>query len=101
MPESGPICDLGFMAKRPPSPPAAPVPVPLRAIFGANLKAARIKAGLKQADLATAASVTQAYISHVEGGARNLTFDVAEVLASTVGYSVRDLLKPTKQKPRS
>ena len=29
------------------------------------------------------------------------TFDVAEVLASTVGYSVRDLLKPPKQNPRS
>jgi DNA-binding XRE family transcriptional regulator len=100
LPESGPICDLGFMAKRLPSPPAEPVPVPLRATFGANLKAARIKAGLKQADLASVANITQAYVSQIEAGTGNVSLDLAETLSAAVGRLTLDLLKPPRPRSR-
>lgn len=75
------------------------MPESLRALFGSNLKAARIKAGLSQKDLGAAVGIAQAYVSQVEAGGRNIGLDLAEALAGAVGKSVRDLLKPSRSRP--
>ena len=80
------------MPRRPPSPPA-PLPESQRALFGANLRAERVRARLTQKDLSAATGLTQAYISQVESGVSNITLDAMEKLAEAVGKPVRDLLK--------
>ena len=47
-----------------------PNPDDLVAIFGANLKTARMKAGLTQAQLAKAAGTSPVYLSQIERGER-------------------------------
>ena len=64
----------------------------LVAIFGANLKAARLKAGLTQAQLAAGAGLLQQYVSLVESGKQNVTLTTAQVLAKVVNRDVRTLL---------
>ena len=60
--------------------------------FGRNLQAARKALGLKQADLAQSLGVTKGYISHVEVGKENLTFDAAARLANAVGRRLPEML---------
>lgn len=82
------------MAKRPPSPLAEPVPESLRELFGANLRRERERQGVLQKDLADAAGVSQGFLSLIESTGRNVTLDIAERLATSLGVEVRDLLKP-------
>lgn len=65
--------------------------------FGANLKVARQKMGLTQAQLAEAAGLLQQYISLVESGKQNVTIATANDLANVVNCDVRDLLAPLKK----
>jgi transcriptional regulator with XRE-family HTH domain len=84
------------MARRPlREPPKSDEPVPddLRTVFGQNLRAARIKAGLTQAQLAERTSLTQQYVSWVEAGHSNITLGTMTVLARVVGEDVRALLR--------
>lgn len=62
------------------------------ATFGANLKAARLKAGLTQVQLAERAGLLQQYISLVESGKQNVTLTTAQTLAKVVNRDVRILL---------
>ena len=62
--------------------------------FGANLKAARLKMGLTQAQLADAAGLLQQYVSLVESGKQNVTLTTAKALAKVVNKDVRMLLTP-------
>jgi transcriptional regulator with XRE-family HTH domain len=64
------------------------------ATFGANLKAARLKMGLTQAQLADAAGLLQQYVSLVESGKQNVTLTTAKTLAKVVNRDVRMLLTP-------
>ena len=66
------------------------------ATFGANLKAARLKMGLTQAQLADAAGLLQQYVSLVESGKQNVTLTTAKALAKVVNRDVRILLTPPK-----
>ena len=66
------------------------------ASFGANLKAARLKAGLTQAQLADAAGLLQQYVSLVESGKQNVTLTTAQTLARVVNRDVRTLLTRAK-----
>jgi len=59
------------MGKRPPREPPkgnSPSRDDLQKIFGQNLRAVRIKAGLTQAQLADRTGLTQQYVSLVEAG---------------------------------
>jgi transcriptional regulator with XRE-family HTH domain len=62
--------------------------------FGANLKAARLKMGLTQAQLAEGAGLLQQYVSLVESGKQNVTLTTAKALAKVVNRDVTTLLKP-------
>ena len=66
----------------------------LRVTFGGNFKAARIKAGLTQTDIAGLTGIAQTYISSIECGKQNPTLDTLAVLAEAIGSDVRSLLKP-------
>src|SRR5215217_3260583 len=76
--------------------PPARAPSDLRARFGANLRAARLKARLTQAQLAAATGIRQTDISEIEGGARNTTLETMGRLAAALGIDVRKLLAPPK-----
>ena len=69
------------------------------ATFGANLKAARVKMGLTQAQLAEAAGLLQQYVSLVESGKQNVTLTTAQTLAKVVNRDVRMLV--TRPRSRS
>jgi transcriptional regulator with XRE-family HTH domain len=66
--------------------------------FGANLKAARMKIGLSQTDLAQAAGLLQQYVSLVESGKQNITLITAVALANAVDQDVTALL--ARPRPR-
>jgi transcriptional regulator with XRE-family HTH domain len=80
--------------------PAESNPDDLVAIFGANLKAARLKAGLTQGELAERAGLLQQYVSLVETGKQNVTLTTAKALADVVHQHVSDLLRRSAPKPR-
>jgi len=69
------------------------------ATFGANLKAARLKMNLTQAQLAEATGLLQQYVSLVESGRQNVTLTTAQVLAKAVNRDVRALLAPPTRRP--
>jgi len=69
------------------------------ATFGANLKAARLKMGLTQTQLAEATGLLQQYISLVESGRQNVTLTTAQVLATAVNRDVMALLAPPRRRP--
>jgi transcriptional regulator with XRE-family HTH domain len=61
-------------------------------IFGANVKAARLKLGLSQAQLAEQSGLLQQYVSLVELGKQNVTLVTAQAIAKVVGRNVSDML---------
>jgi transcriptional regulator with XRE-family HTH domain len=84
------------MRGRPPGePPKSDEPVSddLRTVFGKNLREARIKAGLTQAELADRTGLTQQYVSLVEAGHQNITIGTMTALARVVGHDVTTLLR--------
>jgi transcriptional regulator with XRE-family HTH domain len=91
------------MVSRPPrEPPKSDEPIPddLRSVFGENLRGARIKAGLTQAQLAERTSLTQQYVSLVEAGHQNITLGTMTALARVVGQDVRALLRKVRGRIR-
>ena len=70
----------------------------MRALFGANLRQARLKAKLTQTDVEQRTGIRQHYISEIENGVRNLTLDTMTTLAQAIGTDIRALLKrPSKR----
>jgi DNA-binding XRE family transcriptional regulator len=67
--------------------PSLEVNLPCRtsAIFGQNLRRARLRARLTQGDLARRTGLKQQYISLIESGSQNVTILTADALASAVG----------------
>jgi transcriptional regulator with XRE-family HTH domain len=65
----------------------------LSAVFGANFREARLKAGLTQVEVAARTGIQQAYLSGIESGRKNLTLSTMVTLARIVGTDVRTLLK--------
>lgn len=62
------------------------------AIFGRNLRAARLQAGLKQSDMASLVGMTQQYLSAVEVGRQNIKLRTMALLAEVIGRPLADLL---------
>jgi transcriptional regulator with XRE-family HTH domain len=65
----------------------------LNRLFGQNLRAVRMKAGLSQKALAEAAGVTRTYLNQVEGGGRRISLEMADMLAKAVGAELTALLR--------
>jgi transcriptional regulator with XRE-family HTH domain len=80
--------------------PEVPNSDDLVAVFGANLKAARVKRGLTQAQLAERAGLLQQYVSLVETGKQNVTLTTAQALAKVVDQDVSDMLRRTTRRRR-
>ena len=70
-----------------------PIPDDSRSVFGANLRTARIKVGLTQAQLAERTGLTQQYVSWVEAGRANITLATMTSLARVVREDVSELLR--------
>ena len=62
------------------------------AVFGANLRAARLAAGRTQAEIAHAAGVSQNKLPPIEQGQIDVRLSTARKLARAVGGSLRDLV---------
>jgi len=58
-----------------------------------KLKAARIKRGLTQAQLAERSGLLQQYVSLVEQGKQNVTLTTAQTLARVLQEDVSDMLR--------
>src|SRR6185437_9616295 len=69
--------------------------------FGANLAAARLRAGLTQHELADLAGVTQSYISAVEHGAQNLTVQSMVDLSAAVREDMVEMMTGTRPAQRA
>lgn len=72
---------------------AKPIPT-AREIFARNLRRARRLKEVTQEGLALEAGVSRAYLSRVERGTINISFDSAEALSKAIGVSLRDLVDP-------
>jgi ribosome-binding protein aMBF1 (putative translation factor) len=68
-------------------------PGELQILFGANLKAARVKANLSQYELAAQTSLTQQYLSRIEKGRKNVTIRTMSTLSKVLGLEVSTLLQ--------
>jgi len=68
-------------------------PDDLFAIFGDNLKAARLRSGLKQSDVAEQIGLTQQRLSLIEAGNQNLTLRTMMRLAQVVNCDVGAMLQ--------
>ena len=66
----------------------------MRLLFDQNAKAARIKAGLSQADVAELTGIPQSRIFKIKLGRVNMTLETMMVLARAVGRDVRFLMTP-------
>ena len=69
-------------------------------VFGQHLKDARLKAGLKQSDVADRTGLTQQYLSLIEAGQQNITLKTMIFLAEVVGRDIHDLLRQVRETPR-
>ena len=87
-------------ASREPPKGNSPVRDDLATIFGQNLRAARIKADLTQAQLAERTGLTQQYVSLVEAGHQNITIDTMAALARAVGRDVSALIRERRDRIR-
>lgn len=59
---------------------------------GTNLRNARRRSGLTQADLAQIAGISQNYVAQIEGGTRAPSIRVMQSLAKAIGIQVSDLV---------
>jgi DNA-binding XRE family transcriptional regulator len=69
----------------------------LVAVFGENLRAARLRSDLTQAEIADRLGITQQYLSLIEKGRKNVTLRTMMALADVLGADVSDMLR----RPRS
>ncbi|WP_137718730.1 helix-turn-helix domain-containing protein [Methylobacillus flagellatus] len=68
----------------------------LRAVLAENIKTFRREKGFSQEELAEQCGLHRTYIGSVERHERNVTLSTLEVLASTLGVTVPDLLTQHK-----
>jgi transcriptional regulator with XRE-family HTH domain len=64
----------------------------IRAVLAESVRSYRNGKGLSQEKLAEKCGLHRTYIGSVERGERNVTLSTLEVLASTLGVSVPELL---------
>jgi DNA-binding XRE family transcriptional regulator len=65
----------------------------LLAVFGENLRMARLAANLNQVELANQTGLTQQYLSAIEAGQKNVTLRTMMKLAKVLGQDVSTMLQ--------
>jgi transcriptional regulator with XRE-family HTH domain len=65
-----------------------------RELLANNLRRLRAERGLSQEDLAFEANLHRTFVAHVERGARNISIDNIEKLASALKMQSHELLMP-------
>lgn len=64
----------------------------LKEIVGINLKYYRYKTGLSQEKFYTKLGLNYKYLSNVEQGKENISFDYLEILANKLNVDINDLI---------
>lgn len=67
--------------------------------FGVNLRAVRLQANLRQAEVAIRTGLTQQYLSLIEAGQQNVTIRTMALLAQVVDHDLLNLLKEVVEPP--
>lgn len=67
----------------------------IQAVFGTNLRIARLQRHLTLEEVATRSGTTFQYLSKVENGHANLTLAMSKRLAAAVGRSISSLMRPS------
>ena len=68
----------------------------MRKLVGENVRRVRLKKGLTQERFAEVSGFSQQYISSLEQGRRNPTVVTLYELATALGVSHMDLIRPTR-----
>jgi len=79
---------------------AETLPNDYKTIFAHNLRAARVRSGLTQAEIAKSAGVTPQYIQKIESGTENMTIDSMKRLAHIVDHNLLDMLSMEFSQPK-
>src|SRR3954451_4350139 len=74
-------------------PDVEPGPDDLQAIFGQNLRIARLKRGMTLMEVAQAADMNLAYVSKIENGEKNVTLSTMKKLATVVEHDVSGMIR--------
>ena len=72
----------------------------MRVLVGENVRKARLKRGLTQERFAEKSGFSQQYLSSLENGRRNPSIVTIYELATALGVSHLDLLRPIKGRKR-
>jgi transcriptional regulator with XRE-family HTH domain len=70
----------------------------MRVLIGENVRRVRLKRGLTQERFAEKSGFSQQYLSSLENGRRNPSIVTVYELATALGVSHLDLLKPGKRR---
>lgn len=70
----------------------------MRVLVGENVRKARLKRGLTQERFAEKSGFSQQYLSSLENGRRNPSIVTVYELATALGVSHLELLKPPKRR---
>jgi transcriptional regulator with XRE-family HTH domain len=70
----------------------------MRVLVGENVRKVRLKRGLTQERFAEKSGFSQQYLSSLENGRRNPSIVTIYELATALGVSHLELLKPTKKR---
>ena len=68
------------------------LPDDFQAIFGQNVRKARLKSGLKQSEVAERTGLSQQRLSQIENGQQNVTLRTMVKLAQVVDHNISSLL---------
>ncbi len=68
---------------------------------GYRIKVRRAELEMNQGDLAGQLGVSQAYLSYLEKGQRQITLELLERIASALQCRITDLLPPEENRPQA
>jgi transcriptional regulator with XRE-family HTH domain len=84
------------MARRPAAidlPSDTELPDELLVRYGESLRAARLRSGLTQMDVADRTGLQQSYIAKIEAGKKNITIQTMKILADVVDQNLGEFFK--------
>lgn len=69
-------------------------PDDLQAIFGHNVRIARLKRAMTQDEVAEAVGMTGQYVGQIEKGEKNVTLDTMKKLAVALDFDLNGMFRP-------